>query len=342
MDENSSQSDENQSYVIEEEFLESEPESSGFLYENLEFTVFQREFRRQTSGPSVGVWKFTGNSAEDFAAQVWSKAKQYVKREVVFDDESIPAYHEDIEPIEEGGKFLLFGDSIAKIERKLPQITSEVLSLWTAPPKSKKVSKRELTILIHQYSLSVASKSLFQKVTAVLLNSLEQDRSGAASQDALNVIIEQLKEKHSYRFKAADLHWQKWANIVASSDYHQRAQLIDADPPNEIRWFFRPPDDVTLMRARNDQSISTHVNNGALNAVKLLQDRSRYSREVVLKVFDDLDQDLEILRIKLEQNEGLLSSMGQSLRPTVTEFGEQMYARIPQQQDVDHVQNEEI
>lgn len=262
--------------VLEEEDVDFEEAASGagveteYLYQNLEFSVFIREFKGQTSGPGIGTWFFHCSSLTEFSAIIWEKARHHVKREVLFDDTNTPHFHQDVQPIEEAGKFLLFTDKVSKLTRSLNQIREETLALWSSAE-----SKREIAIYIHQYSVSVANKKLWEIVKSVLIMPSESDRCGkmfflsfflffiflyrlgAPAQDALNDIAKELKAKHSYRYKAADFHWIAWAHEIAKADAHLGNQLMDGTSPEKIRWYFRTPDDTILSETRRDIDVNT-------------------------------------------------------------------------------------
>lgn len=56
-----------------------------FLCNDLEFVVFVRQFKGQTSGSKVGTWKFSCHSAEDVAEKVCNEGENSVFHDELLD-----------------------------------------------------------------------------------------------------------------------------------------------------------------------------------------------------------------------------------------------------------------
>uniref|UniRef100_A0A336M8J7 CSON013724 protein n=1 Tax=Culicoides sonorensis TaxID=179676 RepID=A0A336M8J7_CULSO len=331
--------------IIEEspdnDIIEESPDNSINIQEsntdtefNLEFQVFLRQFKGQTSGPTIGNWSISCNSVEDFHDKVWERAKQHIKREIYFDEEMNPAFAEH-DPEEEGGKFLIFNDKTAKISRNLTQICENTLKLWGKDTEQK----REIHIYIHPYSIAVSGKKMWEKVNDRLISSQEKDRAGASSQKNLNEIVDQLKQKHSHEFKAAHIHWLQWANKIASSDAYLRDDMIEADPPSSIAKFFQPTDEPFLQKARDDVMMSRRLNSGSLEDIQSILEHFKGFKMETINKMTIIETNLERIVIKLQQNDENLTTFNDRLdnRPVENTDSIEYFNKIPRQDDTDHV-----
>lgn len=157
--------------VTEEEYLEEE-----VVYNNLEFRVFTRQFKGQTSGPEVDKWTISCFGVDEFKDQIWNRAKKYCLREILMTGEGVPTFSDEISPIEEGGKFIIFNDKTGKRTFTMTDICKNTLDLWQ--PKPDEHEKRDLNIYIHHYGLAVSSLRVYQMVKNVLELPEKRDRAG--------------------------------------------------------------------------------------------------------------------------------------------------------------------
>lgn len=150
-------------------------------------------------------------------------------------------------------------------------------------------------------------------------------------------MIAQLKEIHKDTYKAAEIHWMRWANFIAASDAHLREQLLHGRPPADLIEYFSTPDHVTLHNTRKDVAVSRTVNNGVKHDLSLIHQRFVSFREMVNRGLDDLESQIQQIEDRNSQTEDLLSAFDQDLRPEETPFGRKEYNAVQDQEDIDHV-----
>lgn len=155
--------------------------------------------------------------------------------------------------------------------------------------------------------------------------------------------MSQLKARHGNSFRGAEIHWVMWANKIASSDGHLHERLIQSRPPNEYLSFFRPPEEVRINRLRSDVGISERVNQGMERELNLLEERIKACKIRVLETakneFDTLLAQIEVFRARVEQNGTLLSAMNEATQPAESEFSDEIFERILNEEDRDHRDN---
>lgn len=164
---------------------------------------------------------------------------------------------------------------------------------------------------------------------------------GAASQMAINEIVLQLKAAHRNNYTAAEINWQQWGNKIAATDPHRREELINAPPPDELIYLFRPAhvDDIPRQTHRSVLLAQT-VNEGVIDDVKDLRMRLTAFKNHLdrgYQLYDDIDKSLFLLESRLGHNCPLLESMAESVQPFETEFSHEVFVEIDDLDDVDHL-----
>lgn len=135
----------------------------------VQITVFVRSFKGQTSGKSIGAWEFNISTVEEFKSSLWNEVKPHLKREIVTEANE-PKWHDNEEPIEADlHKFVLFYDKVSKRTTEFDSVNTSILQLWR---------NRCVYLYIHEYSMHISSKGMFQTVQKKLIQPLEKDRAG--------------------------------------------------------------------------------------------------------------------------------------------------------------------
>lgn len=141
---------------------------------------------------------------------------------------------------------------------------------------------------------------------------------------------------HKDTYKAAQVHWMRWANFIAASDAYRREELLNGHPPNDILEYFGDPDDEILQSTRRGVAVSQTVNDGIKHDISLIHQRVLSFRVSVNRGLDDLIAQIEQIQLRNGQTDDLLEAFSQDLRPQETPFSLREYNAVPNQEDFDH------
>lgn len=115
------------------------------------------------------------------------------------------------------------------------------------------------------YGLAVASKAVYLTVKEQLLDPVEKDKAGTASNSIVFDLLGRLKEIHRNTYRSKDLNWYEWASYIATEPAQRHEQLLNEPPPREmIRLFERAPfgSDHVLNEVRRNVNIAQTINAG--------------------------------------------------------------------------------
>lgn len=129
----------------------------------------------------------------------------------------------------------------------------------------------EVSTYVHIYSLSLCNQLTYKRAKKAIIDPLERNRAGAATNLAVQEIAQQLKEIHKYNFSGRDIHLNIWANAILAADAHLRESMMSDSPPGKIIELFTraPANPETVVRdLQRNVSIGMSVNNTTKEAVK--------------------------------------------------------------------------
>ncbi len=313
---------------------------SVHLY-SIEMNLQTREFKGQTSGVTKCSVTIYCDTVPEFKNHLWAITKDKFKREVVFDADNDPRWHENILPQEEDmGRFVLFYDSKSKRSLTLDKINMTTISHWRS---------KEIWLYIHVYSMSIANLSLWKKVQKILIEPVNRDRAGASTIAEMNTLVARLKEIHRLSYQSNHINWLMWANRIQASESHLRENLMSKPPPPDMLHLFalaRTSADDTVTEVRQNLHLAENVNDGVssgLFRVRNLMDDIMKIQHAISDLRDEEKTKIELLNYELKTMEtqavttrSMITSMEQVLPATETDFGRQLFSEIQDQDDVDH------
>lgn len=201
----------------------------------------------------------------------------------------------------------------------------------------------EVLVYVHVYSLSLSNQALFKRAKRALINPLEKDRAGAATNAAVQEIAQQLKAIHRFNFSGRDIHWTIWANaILTAADAHQRESMMHSGPPGKIMDLFHSAPDHpqnVVRRLQSNVSIGLSVNNTTKESVRQLREELDGIRPLVEQLnaaFERLSTRLEFLEENVKTTDTLLGDVGTAADIIENEVSQEAYERIEFLDDPDH------
>lgn len=316
-------------------------ETEIYLY-SIELNLQTREFKGQTSGVTKTALQINCNSVADFKTNLWTKIRDKLKREVVFDDNN-PRWHDNVLPLEEDmERFVLFYDAKSKRSVTLDKINQTTLQHWRT---------KEIWLYTHVYSMSIANLTLWKKVQKTLIEPMNRDRAGASTVAEMNALVGRLKDIHRLNYQSSQINWYMWANRIQASEPHSREKMIQKPPPPDMLHLFavaKTSADQTISDVKQNLSVAESVNEGVtsgLSRIRILVDDivkiqsgiADLRKEEQVKI-ELLNHELKNMEVQSSTTRTLITSMEQALPVNETDFGRQIFSKIQDQDDVDHME----
>lgn len=302
-------------------------------------TVVLKDFKGQRSNEVGDTFEFVGDTVEEIFESMWSAASSFCNRALVFsnsrrlsgstkleyDVEWSPKVTPDITDMED---YILMQDPESKKVYSLNKSkTIEALMKWNG---------KQLNMIIHSYSLSVQSLQMWMQADSKLIQPVQKDRAGAHSTREAELLKNQLKSEHSWRYTdVADINWSMWANFIQSSPAHAREALAKGTPPDHLLTVFRPGLEnasAKLPAMRKDLQVAKTVNAGYGQKVKTLQ--ATFDNISVLMA--DMKVIVNSLVEKVTEDEKLLTVVAQSASVEENEFSLSLAEGVNDCLDTDH------
>ncbi len=198
--------------------------------------------------------------------------------------------------------------------------------------------------------MSIANLSLWKKVQKMVIEPLNRDRAGTSTIADVNSLVGRLKERDCLHYQSSHINWMMWVNRIQASEPHLREKLINNPPPPQMLHLFalaRTLADETITDVKQNLCVAENGNEGVsfgLSRVRILVDEilkiqndiADLRNEEKTKV-EQLNQKLKTMEMQAATTRTLISSMEQALPATETDFGRQLFSRIQDQEDVDHM-----
>lgn len=300
------------------------------------FLVHKRQFKGQSSGTYVARWEISAGSKCEFIHKIWHLSKDYLAREVVFttnpDGTTSPSWSLNNQPVEDDfHKFVLFlsgrrNYTLDKISDK----KSSVLQSWRG---------KEISLLLHIYSLSISSRAVWNSVKDVLIDPAEKDRSGAAMTHAVFDLADELRTAHGDTMDGHGMAWSFWANAILNAPAHLRETMKDY-PPQHLAHLFRAKDGPRMEAVRRELNVAHSVNHSfheEIESLRQVYNVLENGYENLGATMKMLKQRLEALEIRDKLSASLISAMETSVTVQEDEHGKTLSLEITEMEDVDHV-----
>ena len=123
---------------------------------------------------------------------------------------------------------------------------------------------------IFKYGINLQAAAHYAEFQAAVVEPATVDRAGAASNDVISTIVNQLRERWGTTYVSQSINWQIWANSISSESAHLHGALVSEPPPTDIIHLFRhsPADgDVIVASLRQDNTTSLAILDDVLQQV---------------------------------------------------------------------------
>ena len=137
----------------------------------------------------------------------------------------------------------------------LSDISTSILQNWTARGHA-------VDWFIYKYDVNVQTSAKYSEFQASVLEPAQVDRAGAATNDSVFSIMNQLRDRWGTIYVSQSINWHIWANSRSTEPSNRQATLIAQLPPIEIIHLFRhsPTDsEVLLSSLREDNNTSLAI-----------------------------------------------------------------------------------
>lgn len=226
----------------------------------------------------------------------------------------------------------MFQDKSAKKTFLVSQVGSDAL---------RKMRNKHVNVMVHTYGRSVSSKSVHQKVTAMLLQPANRDRAGAHSTVSLLDFVRQLKNIHGSYLSANTSSWTMWANAIHSGPIHKQESMMKYLPPSHLVHLFRsvPTAETEVMRSvQNGLQLANNLNDLYCENIGTLRDEFRKAKETAFRAFDLFEVRLQAAEDMLQANNRIVSTLDSALRVEVNSVSLSQEQQVHENDiaDVDH------
>ncbi|XP_055524587.1 uncharacterized protein LOC129718157 [Wyeomyia smithii] len=297
-----------------------------------------RNFKGQTSGEELDNWIIYADSVEEFLCNVWEKSKKYLVRHIVAvcDEEgSINYKWSSKEVIDENDfvHFALFYDKQNRRTITVDRITTKILQNWR--------TKSSVELLLHKYSLTVNSKTVWKKVEKTLIDTIPKNRGGAATTEYAQELARELRLKHGHIWNGHEIAWSIWANTILTAPIHQHESLKnDSTPPSSCFELFSMIEGEHIRRICREYRVAHNINDGYQEDVKKVMDAFRAIKEVhqsqTLQISAS-ERHLDNLMLRSQLGESFISSAELAVNVKESDFSTSISTRVQDSEDIDHM-----
>eukprot|EP00474_Spongospora_subterranea_P004523 CRZ04981.1 hypothetical protein [Spongospora subterranea] len=191
------------------------------------------------SSLSLGVLDINVSSSQAFQGKIFDRAVQHVEGIAILGPQGYSLRAEPMTCVDL--------DSMVSFKHRnhfynAESITASILQNWTA---------REHTVdcFIYKYGLNVQTLAQYSDFQAAVLEPAEADRAGAASNDVVSTIMNQLRNRWGTTYMSQSINWQIWANSISIEPINRHEALIAQPPPMDIIHLFRhSPTDSDVLK----------------------------------------------------------------------------------------------
>ncbi|XP_065083233.1 uncharacterized protein LOC135705427 [Ochlerotatus camptorhynchus] len=323
---------------------QSSEKSSGSIDDDettlfvVSLVVSLRDFKGQTSTEELDTWLIYADTVEKFLHSVWEKSKKHLIRHIiaVCDDEGNITYNwSPKEAIDETDlvHFALFYDKQNRRAITVDKLTTNILQNWR--------TKSSVELLLHKYSLTVNSKTVWKKVEKSLIDTIPRNRGSAAATEYAQELAKELQLKHGHIWNGHEIAWSIWANTILTAPAHQHEALKnDSTPPASCLDLFSIKEGEHIQRIRREYRVAPNVNDGYHADITKIMDAFTAVKEIhqeQTQRISALERLLENLMLRSQLGESFISSAESALNVKESEFSASISSRVQDAEDVDHM-----
>lgn len=186
---------------------------------------------------------------------------------------------------------------------------------------------------------------------AKLLTSRSTDRSGAASINVMNQLVDRLKNIHREKFvPTADICWGIWANDILRQPANLHESLIERGPPTNNIHLFIPVYTSAEVRLNSIQATSQ----AALDMMNTLEEQVKVQGIAIanaktvlvslVEIISDVTNRQEMVMnvVKIYQNQFRATSLMAGALVVETSSSLEIYNQVTNQEDIEHMDWESL
>lgn len=296
-----------------------------------------RNFKSQTSGPSIGAFTCNCISVIDFKVKLFDFIQPHIKREVLFDDDLTPTWSENAEPVlEDLVKFVSFCNKTQKRTFSLEVIRTRHFVMWAEEPSN------DICVHIYVYSNNVQNQRMWTIVDKQLIQHQSRDRTNAASTSTLLDTVHQLKTIHEANYMSSDINWMVWANYINSKEAHEQQMLMNRGPPADLIHLFahaRTNSHHQLALLHQNINVGREINSDAVTTVAAMKDALNELKESHARTSSLLslfETHVNALEQRSSARVGIINAFETAAAPFEHPFGRDLHQQIVDANDEDH------
>lgn len=199
----------------------------------VQVTVKKTINQKDKSGKTLEPYIVTGQSFTAILQKLWDKYARHVKARAKHADngwESVPP------TMDEWKEVMQFRFKKHPVESGREEAE---WNTWIPSTRGRTVS-----LLVYEYGMAIATNHDLQEFKKACVDSEETNRGGAASDNVLRSIVEQLRARWERTFRAEDIVWMMWATHIGAMERWNRDGAINGPPPDRVACLLRPASDA--------------------------------------------------------------------------------------------------
>ncbi|ETP35849.1 hypothetical protein F442_16085 [Phytophthora nicotianae P10297] len=230
--------------------------------------------KRDATGRHLEIFAASGASFADIMHKLWEKCSGNIKGQAVKTDDTWSLET----PTEASWSSVMQLKSNGRIASATK--TPELWNKWIVDQKNNPV-----TLSIYEYGQAVSNARLFEEFLQACIRPQSTDRSGAAAENVMRDMIEQLQEIWGNTYQASAVTWRIWANdIMRNLDRSTWARAVFDAPPTRLERYLGPSDGLVhehLTRLTRSTRVALDTVNFALAAnAELTRDWEAFGRRL--------------------------------------------------------------
>lgn len=159
-----------------------------------------------------------------------------------------------------------------------------------------------------------------------LLKPEERDRAGAAFNQTIRNLADELKTIYKRSYKSSDINWSVWASFLLTKDPFECEELKMRGPPHHLIHLFQTipsGSQQVISSTRKDISIEQNVNRGLRERLESLK-----------KDLDNLMVFANAMHLRLS---ALCTDVSGSITAAEDSFGRELAEEVVDAEDIDHL-----
>jgi hypothetical protein len=305
----------------------SESRSSRDVYFEFYIDAYVKSFRGQkatTSQHLTPVYRMTCANFSELRAKLVNTYGMHIKGKAIIPNDlnAKCQLDEDVNLMDDVQSFFLIMKNGKYYNLSDIVLTNKQLHSFSNPTVSENA---KIELFIYTYSNSIANSLQWERFSKDCIQKASTDRSGGASEEHIQQIVDRLKYRWKNIFRSEEVNWRIWATVIAKMKKFEEEHVIQSPPPDQlIHLFYHSPENNTKNAMTDLKVLKDEMEQLEIQIANLSDTQKVLSKRVAAII--------SILKIQHEIVEEAEDAMVAEEIPEVSD----MISNVPNQEDIDH------